>query len=124
MYKDIDNSFLEIAAVLLKISAPQILFISILQISIAVFQSLGKEKTPIYILLISAVIKIILTVLLVKIPNVHIYGVALANLIFYALASVISLVKIKKFLKFNLDFKTFIIPTFFLVILSVNFYFN
>ena len=122
LYKDIDNSFLEIAAVLLKISAPQILFISILQISIAVFQSLGKEKTPIYILLISAVIKIILTVLLVKIPNVHIYGVALANLIFYALASVISLVKIKKFLKFNLDFKTFIIPTFFLVILSVNFY--
>lgn len=122
LYRNVDNSFLEIASILLKISAPQILFISVLQISIAVFQSLGKEKTPIYILLICAIIKIILTVLLVKNPNIHIYGVALANFVFYALASIISLIKIKKMLKFSLDFKTFIITTSFFIVLSISFY--
>jgi len=122
LYSEIDDSLLQIASTLLRISAPQILFISILQISIAVFQSLGKEKIPIYILLISATIKIILTVVLVRMPNVHIYGVSLANLIFYAVASGISLYGIKKIIKFNLDFKCFAVSTSLLIILTVVFY--
>lgn len=122
LYSEIDDALLQIASALLKISAPQILFISVLQISIAAFQSLGKERVPIYILLFSAVIKVLLTVILVQMPSVHIYGVAIANLVFYAVASGISLYGIKKIIKFNLDFKCFAVSTFFIFVLTTVFY--
>ncbi|MDD4686160.1 MAG: polysaccharide biosynthesis protein [Clostridia bacterium] len=123
LYSEIEPVLLVIASNLLQISAPQILFICVLQISVAIFQSLGNEKMPVFIMLFGAIIKIVLTISLVRIAEVNIYGVALANLIFYAVSAVVSLFIIKKTISFSLDKKCLIITFSSAVIMSVVFYF-
>ncbi|MDD3862734.1 MAG: polysaccharide biosynthesis C-terminal domain-containing protein, partial [Clostridia bacterium] len=122
LYGVVSPQMLNIASTLLKISAMEILFISVLQVSIAIFQSFGKEKMPIFILVLCAIVKIILTLILVRNPNINIYGVALANLIFYALSASISLFLIKKKFKFCLDFKFFTVTLLSILISSIFFY--
>ena len=122
LYGVISPQMLSIASILLKISAIEILFISILQVSIAIFQSFGKEKTPIFILAFCAIVKILLTLFWVRNPNINIYGVALANLIFYALSASISLFLIKRKFKFFLDFKFFSVTLLSILISSIFFY--
>lgn len=123
LYSEIEPSLLIIASNLLQISAPQILFICILQISVAIFQSLGNEKMPVLIMLFGSIIKIVLTISLVRIAEINIYGLALANLIFYAVSAVVSLIIIKKTISFNLDIKCLTITLSSAVIMSTIFYF-
>lgn len=105
LYPTLDTSLVVTASKLLQISAFQILFISILQISSTIFQSLDKPKIPIYILIISGIIKVIFTIYMVSLPNITIFGLAFANFIFYAFAGIVSLMFVKKYLDFQVDLK-------------------
>lgn len=67
-------------------------FISLTVTTFSLLQSIGKERTPIYILLAAMPIKIILNIVLLNIPALGVTGAAIATVIFYiatALASVI-----------------------------------
>lgn len=106
LYGNIDESMLKISSDLLKISSVQILFISFLQICITIFQSLDKPNIPIIILLISGLIKAVLTIILVKNPSFNIFGLAISNVVFYATASVSALILVKKKIPFSLSNKS------------------
>ncbi|MDD4815557.1 MAG: polysaccharide biosynthesis protein [Clostridia bacterium] len=123
LYVGIDEYLIKITTQLLQISAFEILFISILQISTSIFQSLEKPAIPIYILVASGLIKIVLTFLLVENPAINIYGLAIANLVFYALAGISSLYFAKKTFKFFLPIKTLVVSFTALATMGTSFYF-
>ena len=125
LYPSISQEMLEVSVMLLKISAPQILFISFLQISITVFQSLDKPAISIYVLLLSGVFKVISTLLFVNNPGFNIAGLALSNFVFYAIAAIIALIIVKKNIPFNLPqkqlkFMAVVFPAFALGCLLIN----
>ena len=122
IYPSLGPELLETASLLLKISAFQILFISILQICTAVFQSLDKPVLPIYFMSVAGVIKIILTILLVKYPGLNIYGLAISNLIFYVISATPALYYVKNKLPFSLKTKTFSVIVVSLSILCTSFW--
>lgn len=121
LYPALDGGQLATASVLLQISAVQILFISFLQVSVSVFQSLGKAQIPIYILLASGVVKAILTVILVSVPQINIFGVAIANIAFYALSAVWGLFLAKKFVPFQFPEKPLVFLAMTFALLSASF---
>lgn len=122
LYADIEPYLLTISSQLLQISSIQILFISLLQICIAVFQSMGKENVPIGIMSIGALFKVGLTVLLVSSSKFTIFGLAISNLIFYAFSSIFCLILIKKVFNFTLSFKLLCVSAGSSLILASSFY--
>lgn len=122
LYASLSLDLLQTASLLLQISALQILFISILQASTTVFQSLDRPSVPIFVLLGCSVVKILLTVLLVASPEINIFGLSIANLIFYALSAVFCLYFVKKFVRFSLNLKVLIVTTGNLLILATSFW--
>ncbi|MCD8328247.1 MAG: polysaccharide biosynthesis protein [Ruminococcus sp.] len=67
-----------------------VLFISLTVTSFSLLQSIGKEKAPIYILLSAVVIKIVLNLILVRIPSLSICGAAISTVAFYIITAVTS----------------------------------
>ena len=121
IYSSLGESLLETASLLLQISAFQILFISILQICTAVFQSLDKPILPIVFMSIAGAFKILTTIVLVNMPSINIYGLAISNLLFYAVAGVLSLVYVKKHLPFALKTKVLLVASTSLGVLASSF---
>ncbi|MBR4407631.1 MAG: polysaccharide biosynthesis protein [Clostridia bacterium] len=122
IYPSLTPDLLSTASLLLQISSFQILFISILQISTSVFQSLDKPTLPILFMSLAGAVKILSTILLIGIPAINIFGLAISNFLFYAIAGVLSLVFVKKLLPFSLKTKTLavLIPS--LTILCTSFW--
>ena len=86
---------------LLKISCINIVFLSLAQVSSSVLQGLGKVKTPMWSLLIGAVIKTICLIVLVNNPQINIYGAEISDAACYLVAAVINIVVIHKTVSYN-----------------------
>lgn len=67
-----------------------VMFISLTVTSFSLLQSVGKEKVPIYILLLSVIVKTVLNFVLIAIPSVSITGAAISTVIFYVITAVVS----------------------------------
>ena len=105
LYPSLEPYYSQICSSLLRVSTVQILLISVLQICVSIFQSMGKESLPIYIMLISGIVKILLMFLLVGNSEINIFGLAISNLVFYALSATISIFFLKKHFSFSLDLR-------------------
>ena len=121
LYPALDGALLATASTLLQISAVQIVFISFLQVSVSVFQSLGKAQIPIFILLGAGVVKAVLTVLLVAAPQINIFGVAASNVVFYGISAALGLGLAKKFVPFALPEKSLLFLAISFAALSASF---
>lgn len=122
LYPSLTDELLQTSKLLLQISAFEILFIGLLQISTTIFQSLDKPAIPIYILIFAGSIKVSLTLILVAMPQFNIMGLAISNLVFYAVASVLALFLVKKYLPFSLKLKTLIVGGTSLSLTALGFY--
>lgn len=122
LYPSLSAELMQISKTLLQISAFEILFIGLLQISTTIFQSLDKPAIPIYILIFAGSIKVALTLILVAMPEFNIMGLAISNLVFYGLASVLSLLLVKKYLPFSLKLKSLIVGGTALSLTALSFY--
>lgn len=94
--------------VLFKISSIAIIFITIEQTINGALQGLGKLSTPVISLGIGAVIKLILNLVLIRIPSEEfifggINGAAFATIVCHVVSSIISFVALKK--NINIKFK-------------------
>ena len=93
----------------LSISVP---FIKLTQTTTSIIQGIGHYIRPIVNLFIGCVLKVILTFILVPIPEINIYGAVIASISAYVLATVLNLISLKQKLKLKLDiYKSFIKPT-------------
>lgn len=105
LYPSLGEALITTAARLLQISAIEVLFLGIVHITTSVFQSQDAAQVPVIVLAISAGIKCVLTVLWVSNPQFNIFGMALANLLFYAISAALLLFFAKKRVPFALDGK-------------------
>lgn len=92
LYPAMTASHMEITGNILSISALTIFFFTQVQASTGVLQGAGYHKIPVYSLVIGVVIKIMLNMTLVAIPQINVYGAPVASIACYAVSMVINFV--------------------------------
>ena len=101
----------------LSISVP---FIIITQTTTSIMQGIGHYIRPIINLFIGCIVKVILTYLLVPIPEINIYGAVIASIAAYIIATALNMISIKRKLKLRLNvIQTFIKPIIAAVVMIV-----
>ena len=94
-----------IATNLLKFSAINIIYISILNLATALLQACNKSIVPVRNLLIASGIKIVLNFIFVTNATFNIYGLVITDIICFSLACILDLKYLKGFVSFSLDIK-------------------
>ncbi|MBQ8430458.1 MAG: oligosaccharide flippase family protein [Clostridia bacterium] len=94
---------------LLKFNAFSIIYLSLLNLSTSILQGLEQSKKPLINLGISALIRLILILILIPINGINIYGLAVADVVFYSLSFVLNLREIKKSIYIKFSVKNFIL---------------
>lgn len=92
---------LEMAINLLQIASISVLFITFIQILTTILQAIDKSKIPIKNLFISCLIKILLTIILVSIPQVNIFGALFASILCYIVACLLDFRAVFKYIGIN-----------------------
>ena len=103
-------SELEIATNMLRISSLSIIYYAFLQTFTSILQTIGKSKTPFFALLVGIVLRTGLVWGLTLIPNINVYGVVVANIIYLSVTDIILAVVIVKRVDLRLDIKALINP--------------
>ena len=104
---------LGISSDLLKISGFNIIYTSLLSLSTFVLQGLDRSLVPIKNLVLAGLFRFVILFASLSSKQLNIYGMPLANMAFYSVASILNLIKIKQItgIKFDLS-KIFVLPTF------------
>ncbi len=84
------NEF-NVASNLLQIGSISVLFIALVQISTTILQSINYARVPIHNMVISCFIKIVLTVMLVVLPSINIYGAIISSTVCYLTCAVLNM---------------------------------
>lgn len=79
-------------------SAPAVLFLSLQQVSSGVLQGLGKVGAPLTNLVWAALVKAIVTYVLVGIPSIGVVGAGVATSLHFGVAAILNLVAIRRHL--------------------------
>lgn len=105
------SAFDELSVVvdLVRLSSLNIVYVSLLSVITAILQAINLSFVPVKNLLISGVIKLILTFVLVSSPMLNIYGLVISDAVCFSLALVLNTIALKKSMKISLDLKNFVI---------------
>ena len=109
-----NQNLLSLGALLLRISAINILYISLLQITTAILQGNGKSLAALANVSVAGVIKILLTLVFVS-GVFGIYGAAIASAICYSIAAGLNIITLRYEFNFSIKFK----PIFFIFLNSL-----
>ncbi|MGI6168174.1 MAG: putative polysaccharide biosynthesis protein [Christensenellales bacterium] len=77
---------------LLELMSLAVFFISLLQAMTGVLQGMGKVNVPVFNLLIGAVIKIVISLVFIRVESINIYGAALGSIACYATTGILNVV--------------------------------
>lgn len=91
------------AVLLLSLTSFEMILISFMQISIAVYQAKNMEKFPLKIMIVAGGVKLLTTILLLTIPKLCIYSISISTIVFYLIGYVCLYAKLKKDLKIKYD---------------------
>jgi len=108
----LENSLIDevqIVINLIYISAISIIYHSFLRIFISLLHAINKSPLVAKNLFIASVVKIVLTIVLVTMPTINIYGASLASTIGYAVGCIVCLWSIRKFIVLNFTKKEFVV---------------
>ncbi|MEG1581542.1 MAG: polysaccharide biosynthesis protein [Clostridia bacterium] len=98
----LSNINLIVASDILSVASMSIFYLSIVQVTTGILQGIGKIKVPLISLAIGGTIKVVLTILLVSIGQVNIFGAEIATAFCYFIAGAINIVIMKKHLNLNI----------------------
>lgn len=73
-----------------------VIFLGMFQVTTGILQGLGMQNRPTFNLMIGAIVKIVLTYVLVGMPGINIYGAAISTLAAYGVATTLNLVTMSK----------------------------
>lgn len=101
-------------AILLQISCISIIFITIEQTIMGALQGIGKVYVPIISLLCGVIVKLIMNIIFVKINPTNFFfgginGAALGTLISHITSTIISILILRKYIKFEFNISKFIV---------------
>ncbi|MGG7179036.1 putative polysaccharide biosynthesis protein [Clostridium paraputrificum] len=98
---------------ILKYLSLSIPFIIITQTTTSVLQGIGSYILPVVNLLIGCIVKVVLTMILVPLPNMNIYGAVVASIGAYVVATILNIITMKIKLKTKMDlYGNFIKPAY------------
>lgn len=89
------------AAGILSISALGIFFLAMIQTLTALLQGINRIMVPVRNLFIGALVKLVITFLLVRIPGVNVVGAAIGTVSCYAIAALLNLFMVRRYIKFT-----------------------
>ena len=96
-------------AVLLQLISVSVIFSILDQTINGALQGFGKVMIPAIALGIGCIVKLILNLILLRIPALNVYGAAIASIACHAVAFTIVFNVLKKYVKLDLPFKKFIV---------------
>lgn len=99
------GELLEIGALLLRICAINVFYISILQVATAILQAKNRSFGALLNLFVAGIVKVLLTVFLVQSPLL-IYGAAVASVMCYAISSGLNIIMLRGEVRFGLSVKS------------------
>lgn len=99
------GELLEIGALLLRICAINVFYISILQVATAILQAKNRSFGALLNLFVAGIVKVLLTVFLVQSPLL-IYGAAVASVMCYAISSGLNVIMLREEVRFGLSIKS------------------
>ena len=98
-----DAVYLDIAAELLQISALTIVLFTLVQATSGILQGAGKQRIPMYTLMIGVALKIALNYTLVRFPDINIHGAPWASLLCYTASLAPNLYYVCKYTGYRLS---------------------
>jgi stage V sporulation protein B len=97
------------AAIPLRIVAWSVLFIALQQTSSAILQGIGKTSIPARNLFFGAITNAVINYLLTGNPEFGIRGAAFGTVVGFAVAAILNLISVKKYISFNFKWDTFVL---------------
>jgi stage V sporulation protein B len=104
---------------ILKLLSVTIPFIVLSQCCTSVLQGVGKYVLPVINLGLGCIVKVIITYILVPMPEINIYGAALGSIAGYATAAFLNFNMLKKVLNIRLDYYDIMIKPAFAAIIMI-----
>ena len=101
LYRALPDSEILKAAGILSISAVGIFFLAMIQTLTAALQGINRIMIPVRNLCIGAGFKLVITFLLVRIPEINVAGAAVGTVVCYAIAAFLNLLELRKYIKFT-----------------------
>lgn len=119
----VEMVYFDVAVYYLSISAFNIIWMSIMQISTSILNSLGHFKLPLISQTISFFVKLILLIILILYPQINILALCFSTAISEIICSLINLYFVRKKMPINIKIKNLLIPLFgaILMFVCVNF---
>lgn len=99
LYSSLSDAALTQGAELLQIMSLAVLFLTLLQTLSGILQGAGKPFIPLISLLAGAIVKVVLSIILIKIPSLNIKGAAIGTAACYAIAAILNLIAVIKVTK-------------------------
>ncbi|MGI5849488.1 MAG: putative polysaccharide biosynthesis protein [Christensenellales bacterium] len=90
---------LSIGADLLRTLSIGVLFLTMLQTMTGILQGAGKQHIPLINLGVGAVVKVVLSIVLIRVPSLNINGAAIGTAACYAIASILNVLAVIKITK-------------------------
>ena len=91
-----EESAINTAAPLLSVLALSVFFSCVMTVTNAILQAYGKERKPIISMLLGACVKVIMSYILIGIPEINIYGAPISTLLCDITVSAVNMSYIKK----------------------------
>ena len=107
-----------VAINLLIVLSITVLYQSLLQIFVAVLQAIKKAYTPVVVVFLSLVFRVVVQVLLFRIESINIMSIGISSFVGFFFACLFCFLVLKKSIKISLDFKScLILPVLFSVLI-------
>lgn len=122
LYGNLSSKYFDqllVVSIMLKISSFSIIYIALNQILTTILQALNESYYSFYVLLLSVILKIILTIVLVSESSINIYGLVISEVLTFALASVLNFAKLKTKIKIKFSFyEILFVPLFGVIVMT------
>ncbi|MEX1306992.1 MAG: polysaccharide biosynthesis protein [Eubacteriales bacterium] len=109
LYRNLDGAKLAETGTLLIIMSIGVLVLTMLQTMTGILQGLGKVQIPVINLAIGAAVKVVLSFVLIRIPEINVKGAALGTVACYTVAAVLDVIAVVKYSKMRLHFVGYIV---------------
>lgn len=108
---------------ILKILSLSVSPLMLIMVTTSIMQAFGKEKLPVFNIVIGAVFKIIITIYLTRMPNINVYGAAIGSVVGYLVTTALNIYAVKKLsnYKFDKDIIIFVLSS---IIMGVGAYYS
>ncbi|MHB1315685.1 MAG: putative polysaccharide biosynthesis protein [Christensenellales bacterium] len=108
LYPSLKQGSTEITVSLLAVMAVAIFFLSLVQTMTGVMQGLGRVSIPVINLLIGAVVKLVISFILLGIPEINIMGATIGTIACYAVAGILNTYRMVRITKLKFSVKDYI----------------